>query len=108
MAAIALLTACASPTNDPSVLKEIEAEAKILMMSPTDTHGVVPRDRWPRAIASLKPENVTVFQQGLEILVKPGFDGGWGYFVPKDERIRTEPEGRYTDVGHGVYWYRPY
>lgn len=108
LTAFALLAGCARPTDDQSDLKAIKAESQALMTRIADTDAVVPRSRWPRVIASLNPKGVTVHQDGVDIMIKPYFDGGWGYFVPKDGRKAPQPEGRYSMLGHGVYWYHPY
>lgn len=45
-------------THDQSVLKAIKAESQILMATQrttTQTYSDVPKSRWPRTIASLKP-----------------------------------------------------
>jgi hypothetical protein len=114
--ALTLLTGCTRPTHDQSTLKAIKAESQILMLTEQPvTYGTVPKvivtvpkSRWPRVIASLKPEWVTVFPDGVDIMIKPFFDGGWGYFVPRSEREPPEPAGRYSELGQGVYWYHPY
>jgi hypothetical protein len=121
--ALTLLTGCTRPTHDQSTLKAIKAESQFLMVTERAvTYGTVPKDnvpvpkametvpksRWPRVIASLKPEWVTVFPDGVDIMIKPFFDGGWGYFVPRSEREPPEPAGRYSELGQGVYWYHPY
>jgi hypothetical protein len=90
-------------------LKAIEAEAQALMIAhQTDAVVTVPKSYWPRAIATLGPEGVTVSRDGVEILMKPDFDGGWGYSVPRNEREPLEPAGRFSDLGQSVYWYHPY
>ena len=106
--AAALLGGCAFPTHDPSKLKAIEAESRILMARPAGASETVPESRWPRAIASLDPELVYVFPDGVDIVVKGQMDGGWGYFVPRDRRTPPVPEAGYSDLGHGVYWHHPY
>ncbi len=72
------------------------------------TYLVVPKSQWPNVIRSLEPENVTIYSEGIEILMKPDFDGGWGYFVPRNSRQSPEPAGRFSEVSQGVYWYHPY
>jgi hypothetical protein len=51
---------------------------------------------------------VTVDSNGVDIMTKPYFDGGYGYFVPRIEGKLPYPEARYSALGQGVYWYRPY
>jgi hypothetical protein len=108
--AVAALFGCTRPTADKSTLKAIKAECQLLMKTqPIEIYPGVPKSRWPQVIASLKPESVTVSQRGVDILVRPYFDGGWGYFVPRSKR--DEPPagwGRYSDLGQGVYWFHPY
>lgn len=109
LAALTLLTGCTRPTRDESALKAIKAESQILMVTqPTKTYATVPKSRWPFIIASLNPEGVTVFPDGVDIVIKPYFDGGWGYFVPRSEREPPKPVGRFSELGQGVYWYHPY
>jgi hypothetical protein len=109
LAALTLLTSCTRPTRDQSVLKAVKAESQILMATrPNRTYAVIPKSRWPRVIASLKPEAVTVLPDGVDIMTKPYFDGGWGYFVPKSEGAPPKPAGRFSDLGQGVYSYHPY
>ena len=109
LAALTLLTSCTRPTRDQSVLKAIKAESRMLMATrPTTTYAAVPKRQWPPAIASLRPQSVTIFPNGVDIMTKPYFDGGWGYFVPPGKRGPPEPKGRFSAVGQGVYWYHPY
>lgn len=106
---LALLAGCERPTHDPSLLAAINAESRILMLAhPIDASTTVPKRQWPYAIASLKPENVTVYPHGVDISMKPYFDGGWGYFVSRDERETPQPAGRFSKLGEGIYWYHPY
>lgn len=96
------------PTYDRRTLKEIRAESRILMRTyPVTGSTEVPRSRWPRAIASLEPEDVRVRPDGVHIWAVPFFDGGWGYLVARDERKPPEWEERYIALGEGVYWWRP-
>ena len=105
-AALALLGGCAWPTDDPAKLRAIRAESQMLMNAyPADAH--VPKAQWPRAIASLEPEFVSIYPDGVHITTKPYFDGGWGYFVPRTARDLPGSGGRFEEVGQGVYWWRP-
>lgn len=103
------------------MLKAIKAESLELMASAPveDISGVaedsrggvssgLPKHRWPHAIAALKPAFVFVESSGVDIMTKPHLDGGWGYYVPRNERAQPQPQGRYTKLKHGVYWYHPY
>lgn len=103
-----LATGCSGPTRHQSTLEAIHAEAKTLIGAPTKSPVVLLRGRWPEAIASLKPETVTVSADGVDILMKPSFDGGSGYFIPSKDRKLPEPTGRFEPIGKGVYWYHPY
>lgn len=109
LAALLLLASCAFPTRNPSVLKAIKADSEKLMRTwSTTSGGTVPKGEWPPSIAKLEPEFVTVYPDGVDIMTKPYFDGGWGYFVPRSDREPPEPAGRYSELGQGIYWYHPY
>ncbi|WP_179044049.1 hypothetical protein [Sphingobium lactosutens] len=105
---LTLATACSGPTRDPSVLQAIRTEARMLSRSTARSQVALPKSKWPQAISGLEPENVTISADGVDILVKPYFDGGWGYFIPPNDRELPEPKGRFEPVGKGVYWYCPY
>ena len=108
-AALALLAGCAWSSLDQPELAAIRAESRTLMEAyPTQNYVTIPKSRWPVAIARLEPASVTVFPDGVDIMVKPYFDGGWGYFVPRSEGKPPTPAGRFSAVGQGVYWYHPY
>lgn len=109
LAAIVLLIACEPrPTWDRTRLKAIRAEAELLMAKPPATDRDLPKAAWPQTIAGLHPEFVSVYADGVEIMTKPYFDGGWGYFVPRDPRTPPQPAGRFEMAGEGVYWHHPY
>ncbi|WP_171905760.1 hypothetical protein [Sphingobium phenoxybenzoativorans] len=80
----------------------------LIAHSPRKAPSIIPKGKWPRVIASLHPERVTVLTDGVDILIRPYFDGGWGYFVPSNERDIPEPVGRFARIDRGVYWYQPY
>jgi hypothetical protein len=103
-----LATGCSGPTRDQSKLRAIHAEARTLTTATTTSPVALPKSQWPHAIASLNPENVTISPDGVDILIKPDFDGGSGYFIPSNDRELPEPKGRFEPVGKGVYWYHPY
>jgi hypothetical protein len=105
---LALLAGCHLPTRDRSTLEAIKTEARLLMTQSIETDGRIPNDKWPHIIASLKPTFVSVDSEGVDIMTVPGFDGGWGYFVPRNPRTTPKPEGRYDEVISGIYWYHPY
>ncbi|HEV2562812.1 MAG TPA: hypothetical protein VGT78_11800 [Rhizomicrobium sp.] len=110
--ALTVLAGCTRPTTDQSTLKAIKAECQALMMIPpieSTTDPDVPKSRWPHVIASLKPEFVMILSQGVFITVKPYFDGGWGYFVPRSKGDRPPPgDPQFSEIGQGVYWFHPY
>lgn len=107
LAALTLLGGCAWPSSDPVKLRAIRVEARMLMKT-YPVGADVPSNRLPRVIASLKPTLVMINEDGVHILTKPYFDGGWGYFVPRKARVLPEPVERFRDVGQGVYWWEPY
>ena len=103
-----ILTQCARPTRDQEILAAIRAEAEILMSDhQTESSVSIPEDRWPPAIARLEPEFVSIVSDGAYLMMKPYFDGGWGYFIPRDPGELPEPAGRFSALGQDVYWYRP-
>jgi hypothetical protein len=110
LTAILLLVACEpQPTGDKARLRAVRAEAQMLMATgaPQGDRDV-PKQAWPQTIAALHPEFVWVGPEGVEIMTRPYFDGGWGYFVPRDPRRPPTPEGRFEQAGEGVYWHHPY
>jgi hypothetical protein len=109
--AAASLSACAFPTRNPATLHAIRSEAAALMathpVKPPNDWANVPEKQWPAAIASLKPEHVTVYRWGVDIVVKPSFDGGWGYQIARNRKDLPNPQGCYSKVYGGVFWYGP-
>ena len=85
-------------------------EARSLMANyPTKyQQGIdVSKDKWPPTIAALNPELVKVNEWGVDILVKPDFDGGYGYHIPQQgHRLPMLPEC-YSERSKGVYWHNP-
>ena len=68
----------------------------------------VPKNQWPRTIASLKPYDVTIYSSGVAIGIEPGMDGGWGDDVPrKGHQSVSVPDECSTSLGHGVFWHGP-
>jgi len=110
-AALALFGGCERPTRDESVLRAIRAESAQLVakhpIRPPERSVQVPKNRLPRVIASLDPEMVTVHDWGVDIMVRPGFDGGWGYQVARDKRDLPMPAECYSDVAAGIFWHGP-
>jgi hypothetical protein len=79
---LAFLALCERPTHNRLALKAVKADSQLLManhpiMSPMDW-AEIPRSQEPAAIARLQPYAVIVDYWGVDILMKPGFDGGWG------------------------------
>lgn len=95
------------PTHDREKLAAIRLEAYALL----ETHATsqvmeVPKSGWPTSIASLGPKVVWVRQDGVELLMKPGFDGGYGYFIPRRGHGQMLPKN-FENLGEGVYWHGP-
>jgi hypothetical protein len=109
--ALALLSGCTSPTSDPVKLRAIENEARSLMahhpITPPGDRAEVPMSRLPSAIAGLRPQSVTVYHWGVDIMVKPYFDGGWGYEVPRNKQGLPMPANCYSEPYPGVFWHGP-
>jgi hypothetical protein len=105
------LGACNRPVSDAEQLMAIRAEAQTLM----ETHAParpnkwknVPKDQWPAAISSLRPENVTVHVWGVDIETKAHFDGGYGYEVPRSKADLPMPAACYSEPSQGVFWHGP-
>lgn len=106
LAALASLVGCERPTRDPAKLEAIKVESQRLM-STYQAGAAVPGARWPGTIASLEPEFVWVMPDGVHVTTRAYFDGGWGYFVPRNQRHRPQPAGRFEEVAQGVYWWHP-
>jgi hypothetical protein len=108
---IALLGGCALPASDPVELQAIRDEAQSLMALPSaslaDAVGQIPISKWPPTIAKLKPESVTMYRWGVAVILKPGFDGGWGYDIPRSKRDLPMPESCYSEPYQGLFWHRP-
>lgn len=109
--AAAFLGGCTSPISDPAMLRAIESEAQSL----TTDRPVIPSDGWvdipirklPPKIASLNPKAVTVHRWGVDIILKPGLDGGYGYAVPQRQEDLPMPAKCYSELGQGVFWHGP-
>ncbi len=95
------------PTHDEVELKAVAAESLRLMAAYPQQYVDVPADKWPPAIAALKPLSVTVRDGMVDIPTKPGFDGGWGYGFALDKRDLTMLVECWSELGHGVYWHGP-
>jgi hypothetical protein len=109
LAVAALPSGCTRPTHDRATLAAIRTESLTLMQAhPTNMNNLLPKEDWPRVIASLQPTFVDVGQEGVDIIMKPGFDGGYGYFVPKIGQELPGPPKGYSKLDNGIYWYRSY
>lgn len=75
---------------------------------PTEMAHPLPKGEWPNVIRTLQPTFVSVDQEGVDIMVKPYFDGGYGYYVLKVGQELPGPPERYSKLDDGIYWYRPY
>jgi hypothetical protein len=105
----ALITGCTQPTHDHATLAAIKAESLALMQAhPAKMDHPLPKGEWPPFIASLEPTFVSVDQAGVNIMVKPDFDGGYGYYVLKKGQGLPGPPEMYSRLDEGIYWYRPY
>ena len=67
----------------------------------------LPAEKWPPAIASLKPYSVTVGPGMVDITTKLFFDGGWGYGFATDKHNLTMLVECWSELGHDVYWHGP-
>ncbi len=96
------------PTRDEDTLRTVASEAVAL----TKKHSASARvelasDDWPPAIASLKPESVTVSAKRVDIQIRHYFDGGWGYaFATDKQELGMLPEC-WSDLGQDLYWHGP-
>lgn len=68
---------------------------------------MLPQDKWPPAIASLRPEFVLVSSDTVDITTGAFFDGGWGYGFALDKRHLGMLSQCWDELGHGVYWHGP-
>ena len=107
IAILASLTGCRQPVQDTVTLQAIEREAKALAARTPASQQFVPKSRWPHHIAQLDPMSVTISPDGVDILTKPYFDGGWGYFITLDSRKGPPSGPHFSKIGHDIYWYQP-
>lgn len=111
VSALILLSGCPEPTYKSSKLEAIKAESLRLAA----THPInasrgwveVSKSEWPPVIASLRPELVILSEDRVHILIKPFFDGGWGYEIPCDRQHLGMLPGCYSELGEGVFWHDP-
>ncbi len=99
------------PVSDRERLAAIRSEAQALAARypamPPEHYSSIPESQWPATIAGLHPEMVTVYEWGVDITVKPFFDGGWGYQIGRSKRELPMFEGCYSEVSRGVFWHGP-
>ena len=67
----------------------------------------VSKRQWPPVIANLRPQFVSVHEWGVAIMIEPGFDGGWGYEIPRNKEDLPKPASCYAEPGRGVFWHGP-
>ncbi len=48
-----------------------------------------------------------VHSSGVEIVTKSGFDGGYGYEVPRTKADLSMPAACYSEPSPGVFWHNP-
>lgn len=111
LATIGIYTAFPHPTYDDATLRAIAAESDRLIAThranPLGQFAPLPKDKWPPAIASLKPEIVHVFSETVHITTKPFFDGGWGYGFARDRGDLGMLPECWHELRHDVYWHGP-
>lgn len=107
LAFLLALTGCAWPTRDQDSLKKLRAEADAIVAVQTADFANLNKNALPPVIAGLKPEFVSASRSGVEIITKPGLDGGWGYYIPAKGAAFPKPRQCYTPIGQGVYWFKP-
>lgn len=111
LAATWVLVGCHRPVSNPETLTAVRAEAQALMTTHTPEQPgnwrTVPKPQWPSVVASLRPEDVTVYPWGVDVTIKSGFDGGWGYQVPRRKSDLPMPAACYLQPSEGVFWHAP-
>ena len=109
--AIGIYCAFPHPTHDQTRLQEVAAESQQLMathtIGPSGQSVRIPKDKWPLAIASLKPVSVTVRRTMVDITTREFFDGGWGYGFAWNKRDLSMLVECWSELGHGVFWHGP-
>ncbi len=115
-ALLATLAGCTPPlppAPDAAVLRDIRRESlPLLALLPAADHFAVspevPKRRWPRTVARLKPLHVDVVHDGVFIVIAADRGKGWGYFVPRDDKTAQAyqlDDMTVTPLGEGVYRY---
>jgi hypothetical protein len=100
------LAAC-GPTVADSVAGELAKDAKPLLENGCrNALRTIGPDQWPPSIAALRPEQVSISLEGLEITTRSFFVASWGVFIPcHPDSFAPVPGGdpAYTEVRHDVY-----
>ena len=110
---LAILAFCGTyrPTTNPVKLRAIRSEALSLMerypIRPPNDSVDIPASEVPPVIASLRPAYVSVSRTRVDILMKPFFDGGWGYEVPRTKQDLGMPVECLSEACPGVFWHGP-
>lgn len=106
-----LLSGCPGPVYEPAKLRAVKSESERLMathaLDPVERWAEVPQNEWPPAIASLRPKMVILRPGQVHIIIKPFFDGGWGYEIPRREKDLGMPQECYQNLGQGIFWHDP-
>lgn len=106
-----ILSGCPGPVYESAKLRAVKSEAERLVathaLEPGERWAEVPQSEWPPAIASLHPEMVVLRPDGVHIYIKPFFDGGWGYEIPRHKDDLGMPLECYQALAAGVFWHDP-
>jgi hypothetical protein len=106
--AVGIYCATPRPTRDRTTLRAIAAESQhLLATGPIGEPVVLPKGKWPPAIASLRPYSVIVRPGMVDITITEYFDGGWGYGFAPDKRNLTMLPECWTELGDGIFWHDP-
>lgn len=110
LAGVALLGGCWPPSVDDATAQAMVGEARRLRVRypPGDKgYAIVPSQQLPPAIASVDPRQVIVYDWGVEVIVRDGFDGGWGYAIPGKAEDLPMPARCYAKRQEGLFAHRP-
>jgi hypothetical protein len=108
LTAVGIYCAIPRPTRDPTTLQAIAAESQHLLdiRLPGESTDL-PKEKWPPAIASVRPYSVIVRPGVVDITTREYFDGGWGYGFASDKRNLGMLPECWSDLGHGLFWHDP-
>jgi len=108
---LALHSAWPRPVHDRDRLAAAAAAAARLLAAQPAGSAAEPtylaRDRWPPAIAALRPASVVIYPGTVDMPTKRLFDGGWGYGFAADRRDLTMLSECWSALGQGMYWHGP-